>query len=184
MTEEPPPPVPPSGGKSRSGCLLALYIALGIVVAALLALAIGAWVFVRSETGQRFIEVAREGISLTREAARAPGTDALRAAGCSQAMVMSMDRMFDLLGEIAPEARQRGRRRGGAPMEGTLVFCQMAANDGKDADCARLARTYAEAVPDGPERFGLVVQASGNGRPVCQGTYGRDGTFLEPLERQ
>jgi hypothetical protein len=49
---------------------------------------IGIWVFLRSERGQKLIEVASDGINLARKAAQAPGTATLRAPGCTQAMVI------------------------------------------------------------------------------------------------
>lgn len=169
-----PPPLPPSERKPRSGCLTALYIMLGLGAFILVVGAIGIWLFLRSETGRQFTETVSSGIALTTEATRAPGTQELRAAGCSQAMVIPAARMFELLGAAAPEVRAES----GAFGEQTVVMCQLSTADDSAPDCADVARIYAAAVPDGPERFGVIVQAQ-RGGALCDGAYGRDGSRLE-----
>lgn len=178
MSQEPLPVTPRT---SRSGCLIALYVLLAFGIVTLVLVAAGAWVFLRSETGQRVTQAVTEGISLTREAQSAPGTEALRAAGCSQAMVIPTGRMLELASEFAAEARTDPGADAGPFGEASVVMCQLDVVD--DApDCPEVARVYAGAVPDGPERFGVVVQQENGRRPVCQGSYGRDGSVLEPLQ--
>jgi hypothetical protein len=180
MSANRPPVTPQAAPAQRSGCLTAVYVALGLGLLMLLATGIGIWVFLRSETGQRVMEAAREGITHAREAASAPGTGALRGAGCDQAMVLPLGRIFEILG-VTPGSRggRSGTRR--LPSE-TVVLCQLSRLDA-GPDCAGVARVYADAVPTAPERFAVLVQALG-GRSKCEGIYAPDGSFLESLDLQ
>ena len=177
---EPLPPTSPTAPKSRSGCLLALYIVLGIGAVLVVVTGIAIFLFARSERGQKLISGISEGISLVREASQAPGTDALRAAGCTQAMVMPTAKMIELVSEIAPQAREEVPE---LPGDGTLVLCQPASMD-TGPDCAEVARIYAGAAPNAPEQFAVMVQAQRGGKTKCQGSYARDGSFLGPLEQK
>ena len=49
-------------------------------------------------------------------------------------------------------------------------------------DCDQVAKIYADAAPNAPERFGVIVQPR-QGQAKCQGSYGRDGSFLGSLEK-
>jgi hypothetical protein len=173
------PSAPPR--TSRSGCLIAVYIMLGLGALVLVAGGIGVWLFLRSERGQNVMKMAREGMTLAREAASAPGTAELRAAGCSQAMVMSSARMRDLIGDV-PAQGDDGKAS--ASTTQTMLFCQLATSDGVGPDCGEIARAYAKAVPDAPERISVVVRGAGIGGNRCQGVFARDGVLVEPLERE
>jgi hypothetical protein len=63
------------------------------------------------------------------------------------------------------------------------VFCQLDVLDDTAPDCGDVARVYAGGVEDGPERFGVMVQGRGRRGTVCEGSYGRDGSPVEPLAR-
>src|SRR5688572_27760584 len=97
----------PRASDQRSGCLTVLYVVLGLFALMGVTFGVGTCMFVRSETGQKVIKTAREGISVVRDAATAPGTQELRDRGCELAFVMAFNRMFDVLKEIAPEAAQQ-----------------------------------------------------------------------------
>jgi hypothetical protein len=148
-----------------------------LLVVTLVGLGVGAWVFLRSETGQRLVSTVREGAEMARDAATAPGTEALREAGCTQAMVMPFGGMMDLLGQVV--TLPPGQTPGNAP--DLMVFCQMDASDVERPRCEDVARIYGKAVPDAPARFGVIVQQSNGRRPACEGTYSGNGTFLGPL---
>jgi hypothetical protein len=170
--------------QSRSGCLIAVYIIAAAVALIVVVVGLGAWLFLRSDTGQRVRRTVTEGIALTREATRAPGTEALRAGGCAQAMVIPAGRITELVGEFAPEAR--GDRPDTNPFaDDIVVLCTLDTIDDTSPDCTRVARVYAGAVPEAPERFGVVVQGQGRGKVVCQGSYAPDGSRVDPpVERQ
>ena len=173
-----PPPLPRQPRGQRSGCVTALLIVAGVAGVLLITAFVSGWLFFRSDTGQRVVGLAREGITMSREAMTAPGTEALRAAGCREAMVMSMERMFELIAEIAPEVKNDPDvERFGR----TMVVCHVPSGD-PAPDCSEVARVYAGAVPDGPARFLVTVQDASGRDGRCQGIYGRDGTLLEEVD--
>ena len=55
-----PEPIGPGGPKERSGCLVALYVVLGLGLLLIVIAGIGSWLFLRSEQGQRVLEAARQ----------------------------------------------------------------------------------------------------------------------------
>lgn len=175
MHSDVPPPVRP---ESRSGCLTALYIALGVGVLLVLVAGAGVWLFLRSEQGQRLVTVAREGMTMAQEAMTAPGTDALRSAGCRQPMVMSSARLTELARVLGPEGPAENISALGVE---TLVVCQSIREEGSAPGCSEIARTYAAAVPDAPARFAVTVTHA-RGGTACQGVYTPDGTLIEPVE--
>lgn len=174
-----PPPLPGPTQARRSGCFIAVAVVLGLLVLVLVAGGIGAWLFLRSETGQRVRQTVSAGISLTRDAARAPGTEALRAAGCTEAMVVPTGRVFELLGEFAPEANRGNGPDADALREPIVVFCQLDVVDDRAPDCGEVARVYTGALQDPPERFGVMVLGEGRRGRVCEGAYARDGSRLD-----
>jgi hypothetical protein len=160
-----------------------LYVVIGLLAVTLVSCGIGAYVFVHSETGQKIISTTGEGINMAREATRAPGTDALRERACSQAMVMPFGRMFELFrrfGALPPEELEKA----GLPGNGTVIFCQLGSDRVETPACADVARIYATAVPEAPERFGVVVQRQGDRKSLCEGTYARDGTLVQSLDNR
>ena len=176
MVPDPPAPTAPPA-KSRSGCLLAVYIFLGVCAVGVVTTGIGAWFFLRSERGQKLIEVVRDGYSLMRQATQAPGTEALRAAGCTQAMVIPTTELLKLGGQLNPETRQDIPEK---LRDESLVMCQIA-GDVEGPDCPDVARIYAKAAPQAPERFGIIVQHQRGRQTRCQGSYARDGSRLGSL---
>ena len=173
---------PRGASDQRSGCLTVLYVVLGLFALMAVTFGVGTCMFVRSETGQKVIKTAREGISVVRDAATAPGTQELRVRGCELAFVMAFNRMFDVLKEVAPEVAKEASREQ-MPGNGTLVMCQIRQGATDAPDCSEVARTYGKAVPSAAAKFGVVVQENGGREARCQGTYGRDGSFIEPFER-
>jgi hypothetical protein len=176
-----PLPPPSTAPKQRSGCLLAFYIAAGLAALCIVTTALGVWLFMRSERGQKLVKVINDGVTLGQQALTAPGTEALRAAGCTQAMVISGSEVVKLLSEFAPEA---AKDIPSSLQDSTLVMCQIGIDKGEGPDCTHVATVYAGAAPEAPDRFGVMVQQQRVGRATqkCQGSYARDGTFLGPLE--
>ena len=95
---------------------------------------------------------------------------------------MAFSRMIEVLKEIVPEGAEQPSVEQ-FPGNGTVIVCQLGAGAIDPPDCAEVARTYGSAVQDAAPRFGVIVQEAGNRKARCQGTYARDGQFIEPLER-
>jgi hypothetical protein len=166
---------------SRSGCLIALYVVLGLVVLVLVVGSIGAWLFLRSETGQRLVRATREGISLATEAARAPGTQQLREAGCSQAMVLPMRRMTELFESLGADM---GDAQEALDRDEIVVMCQMGGGETAAPSCDDVARIFIDAAGEVPETFAVVVQNRSQRGAACDARYTKDGTRIEePVEQ-
>lgn len=176
-----PHPIGPGGPKERSGCLVALYVVLGLGALLIVVAGIASWLFVRSEEGQRVLAAAREGIAWAEAAGKAPGTDQLRASGCESAMVTTFGQMLGLADEFLP-AEQRGDVEESPLDDETLVLCMLGIFSDAAPDCGEVARVYGAAVPDPPERFVVVVQKQGLNPGQCQGFFAPDGGFLGELE--
>lgn len=166
--------------RKRPAYLTVLYVVIGLLAFFLVTAGIGIWMFLRSETGQKIVSSVGRGITLMQEASKAPGTDQLRERGCSQAMVIPFDRMMEVVKEFAPEAEKEFKRED-MPGVGTMVVCQVSGSENTAPTCDDVARVYATAVGQAPERFGVSVQRSRGA--ACEGTYARDGSFIEALQR-
>jgi hypothetical protein len=177
MTSGPYAP-PAQTPQRRSGCLLALYIMLGLGTLVIVASLIAGWLFMRSERGQKVIKAVSESMAMAKQAMQAPGTDELRKAGCTQAMVIPTSQILKIVSEVAPEAQKDMPE---SVAGDTLIMCQIN-SDTKGPDCPAVAQIYAKAVPDSPESFGITVQRQG--QTTCQGTYARDGTFLDSFDQK
>jgi hypothetical protein len=167
--------------RKRPAYLTVIYVVLGLLAFFLVTGGLGIWMFLRSETGQKVVSTVGKGFTLMQEASKAPGTEQLREHGCRGAMVIPFERMMEVVKEFAPEA-EKEFDRDEFPGEGTMVVCQVSSDAGNAPTCAEVARIYAAAVSQAPERFGVTVQGSRGG--ACDGTYARDGTFIEPLQHR
>lgn len=154
------------------GCLVAAVAGAVILLVCGGAVTLVGWSIWQRPEVQRAAEVAGAAMDLTREAMQAPGTGALREAGCAQAMVYSPALLERFVGVVRGDG---GVVRGEVP-DHPLVVCQVRGRAGPD--CATVARTYAEAVSPPPAELGVTVQAQRRAR--CQGVYRPDGTFLRP----
>src|SRR5262245_14366080 len=166
--------------RKRPAYLTVVYVVLGLLAFFLVTAGLGIWMFLRSETGQKIVSTVGKGFTLMQEASKAPGTVQLRERGCTQAMVIPFEKMIEIVKEFVPDAEKEFNRED-MPGVGTMVVCQVSGNESNTPTCADVARVYAAAVPQTPERFGVSVQ--GSRVAACDGTYARDGTFVEPLQQ-
>jgi hypothetical protein len=175
-----PEPIGPGGPKQRSGCLVGLYVILGLGMLLIVVGGIAFWLFLRSDEGQRMLAAARQGVEWAEEAAQAPGTAELREFGCETAVVTTFDQMLELAAELFPE--EAGAELEENPLaDETLVLCMIGFFSDAAVDCAGVARVYGAAVPDAPERFVVMTQKQGRGKGECQGFFAPDGRFLGEL---
>ena len=160
-----------------------LYVVLALGAVTVVVVGLGGWLFFRSESGQKVVKAVRDGGNLMKEAMNAPGTAALRERGCTQAMVMPIGEFVKLFAQFSQAAADE-IRKSGLPGNGTMVMCQLEGDNTPAPECSEVARVYSAATAEAPETFGVVVQRVGRSKPLCQGTYARDGTFVEPIERK
>ena len=175
------PPLPPQAARKRPAYLIVIYVVLGLVGFFLVTGGIGIWLFLRSETGQKIVSTVGKSMTLMQQAATAPGTQELRARGCTNAMVIPMRKMAEIVRGMSEDAARDLESK--MPGDGTIVMCQVnVASAGSAPACADVARIYAAAVPQAPERFGVTVQS--RNKSSCDGMYTRDGTFVEALNKR
>jgi len=171
------PPLPPQAARKRPAYLIVIYVVLGLVGFFLVTGGIGIWLFLRSETGQKIVSTVGKSMTLMQQASKAPGTQELRGLGCTNAMVIPVGKMAEIVRSVSEDAA-RDFERSTLPGDGTIVMCQVRASSDAPS-CAEVARAYAKAVPEAPERFGVMVQS--RNKSACDGKYTRDGTLIEAL---
>lgn len=181
-TPELPPPIDARPSR-RSGCLLALYALFGLGALVIVGLVVAGYFFYRSPEGQRLVSAVRESAEWAAEASKAPGTDALRAAGCSEAMVSTRERLVEMLSSLMPDGgAEEFAQAPGLAGDELVVACQLGFFARDAPACDVIARAYGEGVEAPPARyFVVVVQGS---TEHCSGTYSPGGELLDPLRPQ
>lgn len=109
----------------------------------------------------------------------APGTDALRGAGCETALVFDGQEALETFGPLLEGL-------GGFREDVTVVVCMGAPSQ----DCAALARQFAAGSHlsgETPERFFLIGSGSSReggvaGSSLCSGLFAADGSELDPFD--
>lgn len=160
----PPPPADEVASIRRGFKILGAIVVF--VVVGIGALAV---VLLQNPRVQGLVRTMRAGFDAVMAGRNAPGTEALRAAGCATAMVLDIEAARR---ELVADAEQRARM--GAGLGGALVLCGVS---GDGLTCERVAEVYGKAVPDG-EPFSVMVRARGEKEARCSGRFGRDGSRL------
>jgi len=172
-----PMPVPPAAPapKKTSGCVIALFVMLGLAGIACLGGGIALWVAARSDTGKQLLNAVDKGVKLAEKGVNAPGAAEVRAAGCPQAVVLDMKEMVDLVAGFID-----GGLKDAEQPDGAMVLCQGPWGS-QLPDCDALAPVYAKAVsPTQP--FTVEVKTQNASKPACERRYHPDGTFFEEVK--
>ena len=167
--------------------MIALYALFAIGLFFIVAGGLATYFFLQSERGQQVMQAVQDGAEWLTVASQAPGTEALREAGCETAMVSSAEAAFEIFSTVIPEAEQEAEIRGkleqaagGQDLDDLLlVICTLPRLSVGDTRCDELARTYANAVDETPDSFYVLAIRAGDDGPSCQGVYAPDGTLLE-----
>jgi hypothetical protein len=161
-----PSETPPQPKKRMHGCLIALLVMLGCGIAGTVIVAIVAYRFASTPTGQRVVHLVSDSAKIMYKAQSAPGASEVRKAGnCDQAFVVAGDDVATL----ARDATDSGVRH--API---LVTCQVGVFWEAPA-CELLARTYVDAAHP-KQRFVVNVKKTGSLGSACQETFEADGS--------
>jgi hypothetical protein len=148
----PPQQPPPKKGK---GCLIAALVTGGLL------LVVGIVVVV-------FIVIAAKKVTaIAAEGMNAPGTPALRAAGCDIPIVMDVGKMFD-----------SGASSGSSANATLIVSCSVNTAGKTPPTCDDVAKTYVKAVTKASGKFLAQVQVQGKSKPECQKLYSDTGAYL------
>ena len=167
----------PPAKKSSSGCLVALAVVGGILLVGFIGVVVAVTYFLRTKEGKMVVSVVGEGAKIVTEAQNAPGAREIRAAGCAQGTVMSLDRWAKLYAKIDADASTAPP----ALVAQVLVACT-APLLRTPPSCEDIARAYLAAVPAPTGNFLVQVTVPGDRHPRCSRIYAPDGTFVQDVE--
>lgn len=164
---------PPAQKKSSTSKVVLIILAVlgGLALICCIGTAIGANQAMKDPNVRKVMQAAGKGVKMAEKGMTAPGTEQLRKAGCSQAMVIDMTDAMDIIDMFADG--------GGKTIPddmSAMVICQGNMFDNLPTDCGALARTYVDAAHP-TKGFALQVQRQGDKTPICQNTYEPDGSL-------
>ncbi len=164
-----------------SGCLIAVFIGVGLIVLAVVVFVIGFVRMVSDPEFKRKMAVGQSAIQVYVEAAKAPGAAELRALGCGQAMVIDANRLRQVARSLRPDAGAEVEPARLPEVISPVLVCQVV--EEPRFNCEDVVRTYVTAVPDAPPQMIAMIQISRFGpvKNVCSGVYGSDGSFIKAL---
>ena len=169
------PPLDP-GGRTRtgaSGFRTFLWVLLACAAALVVTCGGAAYLALRNPAVRELLDSARQ-------SAEGPGAIALRAAGCTQAVVVDLAAARGALESLLGE--QNARDAAVLPL--VLVSCQVS-GDADAPSCERVATVYREASElalEPSRRFVTQVARGLSRKPECQEVYGPTGVHLGTLE--
>lgn len=170
-TPAPHADVPPSPQKKRpSGCVLALLALGGLVLLGGLVVAVIVVRFMTSSDGKKVVAAVGAGMKELEEASQGPGTNELRAIGCTQAMVMDNTKIDAI-------ARTIGDAGVGVVNAPTDVNCGPSPS-GPIPTCDQVAATYLAAVGGRARGTWFQVSVSARQGRGCRSRYTPDGKPL------
>jgi hypothetical protein len=165
------PPALPS--KNRRGCLIALFVAGGLVMIVGIGLVVLLVVFFRSNEGKRVATFVGESVKVASEGEKAPGAHELLKAGCSQGLVIDMEKSWALAQAMNPDASASPPNF----VAKTMVLCSVSVFR-TPPTCEEVKRVYLAAVPRPAARFLVQVSSVGSSHPKCMNMYDPDGNLV------
>lgn len=130
------------------------------------------------KVGAVFGETLRAGMAAT----KAPGTEALREAGCDVAAVIDLKAIRDLVEAVEEEGGDAKTKEVSDLDITAAVSCELGASS-PTLTCEQVAKTYGKAVSQPSERFFVSVRRQLPPEDLCTGLYGPDGTLFEEVKQ-
>lgn len=159
--------------KGCSGCLLVLAILAGFAIAGALVIGVFAYRFATTEEGKALVSTVGEGVKIMSEAQNAPGAKEIRDVGCTQALVVDVERMGKLMDAGGDAVGEFSK----------VITCQVGLL-GTAPTCDQLAKTYVHAAGKPPRGFMVTVTHQRHPqKPTCMKLYSPSGTKVRDLER-
>jgi Sec-independent protein translocase protein TatA len=166
MGQQPPPK------KGMSGCAIAAIIGGVVVLLGIIAVVIVVVLVVNKAK-----EVVGDMTAAVKEAQNAPGTAQLRAAGCTTAMVLDVNKLAQQTLKAIPGT---GNVQIDAGATGLLVQCE--APPAKRMNCMEVAHAYVSAPNHEAEPFTAQVTDM-KGDEICSRDFDATGKELGPATR-
>jgi hypothetical protein len=158
--------------------LIVAFVGAGIVFVSLLLAGVAALRFSRTEQGKQMVGAVSDAFKMATDGMNAQGTEALRKAGCKQAMVIDMRRAVNVGRAFAPKGAPGP---GAPPSNSVMVTCIMGIFDAP-LKCDPIAKIYVEALGGTtPEAFFAMVQKQGSRQFHCMGLYSKTGALLRAV---
>jgi hypothetical protein len=173
---------------STKTVVLVLGILGGMSVLAIIAAIV---FYLNCEECQEALSIAGEGATMMVEASKAPGTQHMREMGCSNAMVIDMDRFMGRIAESLDESaldNQFNEAFHSAMQENTdqeslIVSCEVSSfKPITGPECDDVMRAYVNgAGEEAVETAHVVVMGSFASSAYCEGIYDRAGNFVREV---
>jgi hypothetical protein len=173
---QPPPPPPEQARKGRRGCLIALFVVGGVLLLLGIGVIVALVVFFRSNEGKKAATIVGESIKIASDGEKAPGAHDLLKAGCSQGMVVDMDRSWALAQTMNQDASAEKPNF----LAKTMVLCSVNVF-GTPPACNDVKRVYLAAVPRPADPFLVQVTSVGSPHARCMVIYDPDGNLLRDI---
>lgn len=157
------------------GCLIALAVVVGLALVCGGVVTWAGYSVWQSPTVQRGVAIAGAAMEMTQDAVREPGAAEMRAAGCTQAMVLTPALRRRFLGAVAPDA-------GLDTPELPLLLCVVHRGAEAVPSCEDAVRAYAGAHTPPPAEIAATVSVQGEPTMRCEGVYGPDGAFVRAMD--
>lgn len=157
---------PHQARRSPSGCLIALFVLIGLGVLAIIGVGIAGYVMLQDPA-------VKDVVGAIGGVMNAPGRQELMDAGCEQAFVMDMDPLVKLAQRKGDEADRDLE----AMKNAVMINCAFSKESAVGLDCGQVARIYREQV-SAERQVHVVVQVTGKQHPECTGHYDRAGNRL------
>jgi hypothetical protein len=172
----PPPVAAPPPKKSSNGCVIAVVVVGALAVLGGLVIAGITYYVASSDEGKKIVSAVVDGAQMIQEAQSAPGTAELRKLGCSEAMVMDMERLANIVDQFDDGGLPTGQ-------VSVMVTCQVGVFGGKGPSCDEVAATYLTAAPAPSKPFAVTVAQQPGSQFACSHLYAPDGTSLADLKQ-
>ena len=172
--------------EKRSGCVIALMVLAGLAVVAIVLVAVGIYLFLRTDEGKRIYASLSDSASLSLKATRGPGIKELHAIGCETPMILTIGEWRRLESSMASLANESSEFDvADDVVDVPLVQCYASRAFEGLPSCDDLATTYAGAIESPPERFIVLAHVEGeeeeSGEIVCTGYYDASGARIGDL---
>jgi hypothetical protein len=165
------PGIPEQRDPGPSGFKILLYVLLGLGVLGVLTCGSLFYLGWRDPAVRQFVETMVGSQS-------APGTEQLREAGCVVAQVFDFASALAIFSQFDVGESSQAE----AVRDLTMVQCVLSSANEDALGCDEVARIYASAVEDPPERFLVQVLVQRSTAFPCRMVYAADATPIAPLD--
>jgi hypothetical protein len=171
-----------STDSNKSGIPLVFKI-MGVLMVIMILLVVMAVSFYRNcDNCKKFSSLAMDGFQEIQAAMVAPGTDEMRALGCTEAMALDMKKFEAFIDAFENDGESAEKKD--PLLKTTMVFCKKdSALTPEGPECDDLVAAYISgAQPSEEDELAVVVQGQNSQSRYCGAVYSGTGEYLRELE--